>query len=249
MKPIPEEPPFTAFVGNLPDDCVQGDLDHIFQGLNIQSVRLVRDRETDRFKGFSYVEFVDRDSLVKALELNGAEFETKNLKVDVAESRRKDGGGGRGGFRGGRGGGPGGGRGGRYGGGPSQSYDQGGYRGDRDGGGRGGYRGDYGGDYRRGGGGRPPGRGSYNNQDRMRGPPDSSRGRYQEEFKEPTPEDSAMRPKLKLKPRSVDVPTNQTAEAASRSSIFGTGKPREATADEDEKPSRSRQSSESKEST
>lgn len=58
-----------------------------------------------------------------------------------------------------------------------------------------------------------------------------------------------MRPKLKLKPRSVAVPTNQTAEAASRSSIFGTGKPREAAADEDEKPSRSRQSSESKEST
>ncbi|PIK34852.1 putative eukaryotic translation initiation factor 4H-like [Apostichopus japonicus] len=58
-------------------------------------------------------------------------------------------------------------------------------------------------------------------------------GRYDDEFKEPTPEDLTRRPKLKLKPRSVGQPINQTAEAASRSSIFGTGKPRESTADEE----------------
>uniref|UniRef100_A0A1I8JJH9 Eukaryotic translation initiation factor 4H n=1 Tax=Macrostomum lignano TaxID=282301 RepID=A0A1I8JJH9_9PLAT len=92
-----EEPQTTVYIGNLPSDSIQGDVEHIFSACKIRSIRMVRDRETDAFRGFAYVEFEDTVSVKKALELNGALYDGKELKIDVAQNRNRNGG-----FRGGK---------------------------------------------------------------------------------------------------------------------------------------------------
>ncbi|XP_072164111.1 eukaryotic translation initiation factor 4H-like [Diadema setosum] len=252
---FPTAPPYTAYVGNLPDDSVQGDLDHIFENLSIRNIRLVHDKDTGKFKGFCYVEFEDGDTLKEALELDGAIYDGRKLRVDIAEGRKNRRDGQRGGYSGG---GRGGGSRGGYGG--NRDGERGGYRGggsggyENSGGGggwddrRGGYGGYGGGGGRRdrgyggGGGGFDGGRGGF---DGGRGGSDGGRDRgygggrgrrdgdfnrpprQREEFREPTAEEVAQRPKLKLAPRTVKEPVGQEVDSSKRSAIFGTGKPRE----------------------
>merc|ERR1712071_378981 len=110
QKQIPTEPPYTAYVGNLPDGIVQGDLEHMFEGSKVKNVRMVRYKDTDRFKGFCYVEFDTSSDLIHALEYDGVTCDGKVLRVDVAERRKNDRGSDRGGGSDwGRGGGRGGG--------------------------------------------------------------------------------------------------------------------------------------------
>jgi RNA recognition motif-containing protein len=134
------------YVGNLRYDTTQDDLVELFSAYGeVVSAQIIFDRETNRSKGFGFVEMANgADEAANAL--NGQDYNGRNLTVNEARPREErgrgpggGGGGGRGGYGGGGGGGYGGGGGGR-----------GGYGGG--GGGRGGYGGG-GGGYAGGGGG------------------------------------------------------------------------------------------------
>ncbi|KAJ6260477.1 hypothetical protein Dda_4703 [Drechslerella dactyloides] len=83
--PLPTKPPFTAHVGNLSFDATEEDISMYFQECNISSVRLVRDRNIDRPKGFGYVEFHTLEGLKKALDLNNGQLAGRNVRISVAD--------------------------------------------------------------------------------------------------------------------------------------------------------------------
>ena len=128
------------YVGNLSFRVSSDDLQaHFAQAGNVESAKVIEDRDTGRSRGFGFVEMTNADDAAAAIEqFNGQEFDGRNLVVNEARPREEGGGGGRGGYGGGRGGSGGGGRGG-YGGGGGRGGSTGGGRGGSGGGDRGGY--------------------------------------------------------------------------------------------------------------
>jgi len=141
------------YVGNLAYTATEDGLKAAFEAFGtVQSVKVVRDRDSGRSRGFAFVEMEDGEGAQNAVaEMNGKDFNGRNLVVNEARPREQGGSGG-GGGRGGYGGGGGGGGRGGYGGGGGGG--RGGYGGGGGGGGRGGNRGGSGGRGGYGGGGR-----------------------------------------------------------------------------------------------
>ncbi|KAG0176997.1 hypothetical protein DFQ28_007265 [Apophysomyces sp. BC1034] len=81
---LPTEPPFTAHVANLSFDATEDDLASLFAPMNVVSIRILRDHD-ERSKGFCFVEFADVDSLKQALEINGESFQRRPIRIKVAE--------------------------------------------------------------------------------------------------------------------------------------------------------------------
>ena len=123
------------YVGNLPFKATEADLRTMFSQFGeVSSAKIVTDRDDGRSKGFGFIEMADDAAAEAAVaQLDGQEYEGRNLRV--SEAREREGGGGGGG---GYGGGGGGGGGGGYRGGPRGG---GGGGGGRHGGGGGGYGG------------------------------------------------------------------------------------------------------------
>ena len=81
------------YAGNLHYDMDEDQLRRLFEEYGeVESVKVIIDRDTGRSKGFGFVEMADDDAGHKALEeLNGQEIQGRNLKVNIARERvRRD---------------------------------------------------------------------------------------------------------------------------------------------------------------
>ncbi|KAI6122861.1 hypothetical protein EDD16DRAFT_1569018 [Pisolithus croceorrhizus] len=67
-RPLPTQPPYTAFIGNIwGDDVNESGLAAIFSPLKVKSAKVMRDND-GRSRGFGFVEFEDKKSLKAALQ-------------------------------------------------------------------------------------------------------------------------------------------------------------------------------------
>jgi RNA recognition motif-containing protein len=91
------------YVGNLTYNVNESDLEALFTPFGkVQSAQIVIDRDSNRSKGFGFVEMDTEAQALAAIEgLNGREYGGRNLTVNEAKPREARTGGG-GGFRGGR---------------------------------------------------------------------------------------------------------------------------------------------------
>jgi len=88
------------YVGNLPFQTTEEDLSDLFsQTGNVESVRVITDRDTGRSRGFGFVEMGDEDADKAIEQLNGTEMGGRPLTVNEARPQVNRGGsGGRGGY-------------------------------------------------------------------------------------------------------------------------------------------------------
>lgn len=77
------------YVGNLSWNTTESDLEILFtQYGEVLSLRIITDRDTNRSKGFAFVEMVDDNAAAAAIKANdGLEIDGRNLRVNEAQER------------------------------------------------------------------------------------------------------------------------------------------------------------------
>ena len=85
---------FKIFVGNLSYEATEDELRELFTAYGaVDSVRIIKDRETGKPRGFAFVEMsreADCQNAVKAMD--GYRHQNRNLRVSVAEPQQPGGG-------------------------------------------------------------------------------------------------------------------------------------------------------------
>jgi len=78
----------TLYVGNLPFSATEADVRSLFeQHGQVDSVKLVNDRETGRPRGFGFVDMPGADAQNAIQHMNGYEMNGRALRVDEARER------------------------------------------------------------------------------------------------------------------------------------------------------------------
>ena len=78
------------YVGNLPFSSSEEDVRELFSKYGkVESVNLIRDRETGRSRGFCFVEMSNEDASKAMKALDGTEFGGRKIRVNEARPRKK----------------------------------------------------------------------------------------------------------------------------------------------------------------
>jgi RNA recognition motif-containing protein len=78
----------TIYVGNLPFSSSEDEVRELFaQHGDVQSVKLITDRETGRPRGFGFVEMENDAAQAAISNLDGTEFGGRTLRVNEARDR------------------------------------------------------------------------------------------------------------------------------------------------------------------
>jgi cold-inducible RNA-binding protein len=87
----------SIYVGNLPYSVNETSLNEIFSPYgSVLSVKIITDMNTGRSKGFGFVEMSsDEESNAAIKELDNAELDGRNIKVNLAKPKEDRGSGGR----------------------------------------------------------------------------------------------------------------------------------------------------------
>jgi RNA recognition motif-containing protein len=80
----------TAFVKNLSYYMTEKEVDEKFKTCgDINEIRFVYEPQTNKFKGFCYIDFKEHKGLLKALKLNGTFFGGRKLYVYYEQGKPK----------------------------------------------------------------------------------------------------------------------------------------------------------------
>ncbi|KAJ8934399.1 hypothetical protein NQ314_013440 [Rhamnusium bicolor] len=88
---VPKDPPYIAYLSNLPYDVDEDEIALFFKNMKISNMRIPKDdRDVSKLKGFGYVEFEDRDSLLNALVIPDTTLKSRRIRIEVAANSEND---------------------------------------------------------------------------------------------------------------------------------------------------------------
>ncbi|AQQ70448.1 splicing factor, CC1-like family [Limihaloglobus sulfuriphilus] len=91
---IPEKGPVNIYTGNLGLTVLEQDLRDLFGAFGqVNSVRIISDKNTGESKGYGFVEMAKPEDAQQAINsLNGKDLKGQDIKVSVSKPKRKGGG-------------------------------------------------------------------------------------------------------------------------------------------------------------
>lgn len=84
------------YVGNLSFNVTEAQVRELFEPFGeIESLAMINDRDTGRFRGFCFIEMANADADAAIQSLDGQEHMGRNMRVNEAKPREDRGGGNR----------------------------------------------------------------------------------------------------------------------------------------------------------